>query len=502
MDPNDPRLTAQLDSRLVQPDFLGIAGVPRGIAGAAWLSELYLSSLPRASRVAYGRFYTPPRLAAILATRALDGPIPADGLIVDPACGGGSLLAAAIESIVGQNRPEIAIATVVERVRGTDTDPIATALCELALRIALLPAWACADEEARPDIPRLAHVADGLGDERPAAVVLANPPFGRCRVDDRQRLANRAVLYGHAHWPSLFLHAAVKRLVPGGVSAFVVPASLVGGAYYQRLREFLIEEAPPTWLAFVQERTNVFAGDVMQEALLASFRRGAAAADVEIERIGSVEDTTMQHVVSARSWRGRRPWLIARSADDLELVRLATKRICRIGDYGWRISTGPLVWNRHKDQLFDKPGTGRLPVVWASDIRDGCIDLASARPRRFMEPGSGQEWLILDRPAVLVQRTTAPEQPRRLVAAELDAVALEQAGGRVVVENHLNVCTWNGAGPLSPPKLVGYLMGDEADRLYRCMTGSVAVSAFELNELPFPDPIAFGGSVEEDEIAA
>ena len=39
---------------------------------------------------------------------------------------------------------------------------------------------------------------------------------------------------------------------------------------------------------------------------------------------------------------------------------------------------------------------------------------------------------------------------------------------------------------MTPPRLLAYLMGDEADRLYRCMTGSVAVSAFELSELPLP----------------
>jgi adenine-specific DNA-methyltransferase len=59
-------------------------------------------------------------------------------------------------------------------------------------------------------------------------------------------------------------------------------------------------------------------------------------------------------------------------------------------------------------------------------------------------------------------------------------------GGRVVIENHLNVCTWSGVGPLTPERLVAYLQSDEADRIYRCTTGSVAVSAFELRQLPLP----------------
>jgi len=105
---------------------------------------------------------------------------------------------------------------------------------------------------------------------------------------------------------------------------------------------------------------------------------------------------------------------------------------------------------------------------------------------RYVETRPGQEWLVLDAPAILVQRTTAPEQPRRIVAGLLDLETLRALGGEVVVENHLNVCTWDGSGPMTPPRLLAYLMGDEADRLYRCMTGSVAVSAFELSELPLP----------------
>jgi adenine-specific DNA-methyltransferase len=94
----------------------------------------------------------------------------------------------------------------------------------------------------------------------------------------------------------------------------------------------------------------------------------------------------------------------------------------------------------------------------------------------------------LDEPAVLVQRTTAPEQPRRLVASLLDGATLVEVwGGSVVVENHVNVlrCT-NRASPLTPEVLAALLSSEPLDRLYRCLTGSVAVSAYELAALPLP----------------
>jgi adenine-specific DNA-methyltransferase len=193
-----------------------------------------------------------------------------------------------------------------------------------------------------------------------------------------------------------------------------------------------------------------------------------------------------RHSFSARSWRRHQSWVIPRTAEDAALVDDVATDSAHLSDYGWSVSTGPLVWNRHRSQLADDPGQGRLPVIWAGDIRGGRVELEPGRSRRFVTPAPGQDWLVLDWPAVLVQRTTAPEQARRLVAGLLDEAALAELGGRVVVENHVNVCTWNGHGPLRPDSLVEYLTSERADRLYRCMTGSVAVSAFELRQLPLP----------------
>jgi adenine-specific DNA-methyltransferase len=485
-DPADRRLLEGAFFEVGMADRLGIAGVPPGSAGVRWLADEYLASLPKATRSRRGSFYTPGSLADALAERVLRNPLPTEGLLIDPACGGGSLLASLVDRLVATGRPDDVVRVVLDRVRGVDLDPVAVKICDLAIRVALLPAWAALPEDARPTLTRFATVGDGLVDSRPAAVVITNPPFGRVRLAEATRRRHSRVLYGHAHWPTLFLHTAVMRLVPGGAAAFVIPASLVGGLYYRRLREFLIREAPPTWLAFVDQRSGVFTGDVLQEALLATFTRGNDDGGVWIEKLRFDASERSPHRTSTAHWTEGRPWLVARDEIDIPLVAAARGRTRRLADYGWRISTGPLVWNRHRAQLHDAPSKGRLPVIWAGDVRDGRV-VVRDRPGRYLEPLENQGWLVLRNPALLVQRTTAPEQPRRLVAAILDEATLAALGGEVVIENHLNVCTWNGHGPLSPEILREYLMGDEADRLYRCMTGSVAVSAFELGELPLPD---------------
>ena len=80
----------------------------------------------------------------------------------------------------------------------------------------------------------------------------------------------------------------------------------------------------------------------------------------------------------------------------------------------------------------------------------------------------------------------APEQARRLVTAELTVSHLHDWGGLVVVENHVNVVRNVAASPMSYGGLARLLATRTIDRLMRCLSGSVAVSAYELESLPLP----------------
>lgn len=82
-------------------------------------------------------------------------------------------------------------------------------------------------------------------------------------------------------------------------------------------------------------------------------------------------------------------------------------------------------------QLCDQPGKGRIPLVWAE-----CIT----------------------------------------------------SDGRFIFrENHLNMMMPTVVKPVvSPALLAGFLNSAAADRAFRCLSGSVAVSAYELESLPLP----------------
>jgi hypothetical protein len=87
---------------------------------------------------------------------------------------------------------------------------------------------------------------------------------------------------------------------------------------------------------------------------------------------------------------------------------------------------------------------------------------------------------------VLVQRTTSKEQDRRILAAILPQEFIDETGG-VVVENHINIVYSSGLFSAVKPDAIAALLNSQVvDRAFRCISGSVAVSAYELNSIPLP----------------
>lgn len=461
------------------------------------IGRLYTALLPEAFRAQHGIFYTPPELVDCLLAMAEEAGIDWTGArVLDPACGGGAFLVGSVLRMVAsldRVEPGIALQNIAGRLRGFDLDPFGAWLAQAMLCVALGPLV----RAARRELASLVDCRDSLDLKAEEAnsydLVIGNPPYGRTSLSPGRRSQFARSIYGHANLYGVFTDAALHWAKPGGVVAYVTPTSMLSGLYYKALRELLASEAPPVAISFVGERNGVFA-DVLQETMLATYRRSGVATPGTVGFIAAADGQVVKHKGGSFTLPtvAHAPWLLPRAENQQALTKRLRAMRHRLSDYGYGVSTGPLVWNRFKEQFQMTAAKATFPVIWAESITsDGRFAWRSEKRNHlpwFAARRPKDDWLIVTRPCVLLQRTTAKEQPRRLIAAELSQSFIRRHGG-VIVENHLNMVRAIDDTPKITPAVIAALLNSKSvDAAFRCINGSVAVSAFELEELPLPEP--------------
>lgn len=482
-----------------------LARLPVAEASAA-LGRLYTQALPPAHKARHGTFYTPSSLVCRLLDRAeRAGHAWGQGHVIDPSCGGGAFMVEAASRMMAALSgadPAIVIAALASRLRGWDVDPFATWLASVSVEAVALPLVIASSRR----LGAVAEMRDALGDFTDEAgryaLVMGNPPFGKVKDTPATRARFARSLHGHPNLYGLFTDLAVHLATPaGGIVAYLTPASYLAGRYFKALRRMLHENAPPATLDLVESRKDVFP-DVLQEVVLSTFRRGGAQRPSECAIViagrGSLEMQPTGVLVLPKNPDA--PWTLPRTTDDAAFVDRLRQMPARLADWGYVVSTGPLVWNRHKPRLHDEPGPGLVPVVWAESVtRDGRFVLKATRRNHapWFQPTSERDPNLVTRPCVLVQRTTAKEQYRRLICAEMPAEVIAKYG-KVTVENHLNMVRPDKGEPKIPVSAVAaFLATTTADRVLRCINASVAVSASELAAMPLPHPDAVIAALAE-----
>lgn len=469
------------------------------LAASYLISITYTAMLPDALRSELGAYYTPPPIADRLVTMATKAGVDwATCKTLDPACGGGAFLSAVARPLLAATAgksPTKRLADIAERLRGFEIDPYAAWLSQVFLEIAVMPVC----QSAGRRLPVVVDVRDSLTAEEPIGrrehydLVIGNPPYGKVSLPPTQRERFRRSLYGHANLYGLFTDLAVRFARPGGIIAYVTPTSFLAGEYFKSLRKLLVESARPVNIDFVSVRKGIF-DDALQETLLATYRKtGVYLHQPTVHFIAPTDQDTLtvEYGGEFHLPQDGGPWQVPRSLEQSRLIARTRTMPHRLKDYGYEISTGPLVWNRHKDQRAAKPGKSALPLIWAESITsDGRFHFRADKKNHapYFKPKDGDDWLITRKPCVLLQRTTAKEQSRRLIAAELPESFIEQHGA-VVIENHVNMIRPCVETPAVPAAVMAGLLNTAiVDAAFRCISGSVAVSAYELENLPLPSP--------------
>jgi adenine-specific DNA-methyltransferase len=471
---------------------------------ADFIGALYSSLLPDSTRSEFGVYYTPTvlvnRLIHLVSGTNFSW---TNKKILDPACGGAAFLAPLADKIniecvkQGISDPKKILKLIEANLTGLEIDDFAAWISQVLVEIRLLEM--CLKSNHR--IKSLIKVANTLelnpGELKGVDLVIGNPPYGKVKATQKikDRFANS--IYGHPNLYALFTDFGLQATNDKGIIAYVTPTSFLGGQYFKGLRKILSDKSHCSAIEFIDKRTKIFE-DVLQETSLTVFdksRKGGATSVNSLDLSAKGKNLVVEEIgkISFSETSGK-PWLIPRTKLQMTVLQSALKMSYTLEDYGFEVNTGQMVWNRHKEQLQSRKTKSSLPIIWSESVLS-TNEFEFRHLRKNHEPyfsiEENQKYLITNTECIIVQRTTAKEQNKRLIAAILPKSFINKHGG-AVIENHVNVIKPTTKSLVSLKVLLAVLTSDALDQVFRCISGSVAVSAYELNSIPLPNPEEMG----------
>lgn len=500
--------TRQLPSFVILDNSILAVAVEIGKAAAGFdvitasyqLGNLYTAVLPETVRSTHGVYYTPPALTKRLLTMCSDAGIDwGSSRVVDPACGGGAFLAPValeMQKALYNKKPDSVIAHIEQHLKGFEIDSFSAWMTQIFVEVALRNNL----KSSGRSLASLITITNTLEHPFDASecfdLVIGNPPYGKIKLTDTIKNKFKASLYGHPNMYGLFTHLAIDLLKEGGIIGYLTPTSFVSGEYFKNLRAYLQQNVSVLEIDFVSMRKGVF-DDVLQETMLTTYQQKNTGTKAIRRKVTVNEVKVLQDQKTVTHHNGNfllpiditTPWILARKPQQTKLVQAMSLMTERLNDWGYRISTGQLVWNRHKDQLTGSYKKGNYPIIWAEAITpDGAFIWRCEKKNHapWFQFRKGDDFLLTASPCVILQRTTSKEQSKRLIASVLpeDLFSKHHA---VIVENHLNMIIQTVKKPkVDLQTLSAFLNSKVVNDAFSTISGSVAVSAYELESLPLP----------------
>ena len=511
-----------------------ITALPKSGLRSLAVSHISGQVLDRNSKRYLGEFYTP--LSIVKHLIDLSGFQEHELLkgyrIIDPACGGGIILTAIADRVIShteerEDSPESVLQNLSQNMYGFDIQPAAIYITRSLLiyrclrllkkcdqihlsplfpNIKLQDALLTYDQYfSRQDDPRQ-HLPDNKGFH----YIIGNPPFMSVKGKNLYFLEHyKDVISGHPNLYQLFLWWAVRAALKGGVVSYLLPQTMLAGAYSKKLRDQLENHVTLTSITRMTDRTGVI-GDVDQQMMAVCLKvnesQSANANDlveptdanvnVRITRNGNelldAKSLKVKHSRIVQRAEGLSvSWVVSDNVFDYticEQLEAKCSSLVKLNEI-FSFGNGGYVWNQNKELLSETYEDNSLPLISAASIEIYGFNFPyvgshASHKRRFSRENERVEKVIHSQPALLVQRTTPRKVGRRLIVG-MPSDKFYSDYPRYFLENHINYIKVLDDKNISLLYgLMGWLNSDLINFVFQLRNGNTHVSAFELGLFP------------------
>jgi tRNA1(Val) A37 N6-methylase TrmN6 len=314
-------------------------------------------------------------------------------------------------------------------------------------------------------------------------IVIGNPPYFVIKNDEKMK-PKYEKLYpylksGRVNIYQLFFGCSAQLLSESGVLTFIHPKTLLSDAYLSATRYFLLSYFQSFDIINIVSRTDTF-GAVLQSVVVTLWNKSKE----EKCRVTEIFKKSEFEVIS----------FLSLSKDDIVSIHKTLlvsgnsgvyrieKKLRQIETLPLNFVTGSIEWNKYSSYLSSIKNPGSKRLVYGENIQRFYI--AESRSRIETTFLSGKVSVpILAGPAIFTQRTTAVEQPYRVIASIVDPKRFDTP---IVSENGTNIFVCNDTQ--TSYYILGILNSKLMDFYFRLFNSNTHVSSTELNRLPIIKP--------------
>lgn len=338
----------------------------------------------------------------------------------------------------------------------------------------------------------------------PFDVTIGNPPYFKIGKNDPRAKEATKYIYGQPNIYALFMGVAAELLKDNGLMVYIIPRSFASGPYFKLFRRNYFKMMSPGRVHIFESRTDAFkTQEVLQENIILKSRKAKRNNELTISVSNGLKD--LKHSKNLKLplslvLHKINDDLIVRlpsCKEDLDVISLVESWKGNLHQYGWEISTGPVVPFRAEHLIHNEADSkeSSVPLLWMQNVQlmnvvwprlD--INNGKNKPQFIVKNKESikRRLLVQDTNTVLLRRFSAKEDKRRLTAAPLFEGQLKSKF--LGIENHINYI-YNPYGHLNKFQALGLcalLNSSLLDKYFRISNGNTQVSATEIRSMPLP----------------
>ncbi len=473
------------------------------------LSRLYAKEIPLSKRKESGQIFTPKKTAMYMAN--FFDLSKSDLSLLDPGSGTGNLLSAVCQRIINEAKHPMNV-----RIDAFENDSHVIPYLEQVLDI-------CTNElEKRGHSLQYTIIKEDFiqssqkylngslfssqDDYHYYDAVISNPPYFKMSKNSIQAIVLKDFVAGQPNIFSFFMLLSARMLKRGGEFVFIIPRSFCSGLYYEKIRRWFVYNTRIKWIHSFESRRNAFGDDdILQEniilyAIKTDDKTSSLSNACSPSKISSSYDNTFDIYTEIEVpyqdliyRRDKGSFIrIPTSKTELDVIKTVDLWSHTLEDFGLRMSTGPVVDFRTKENLRSKCSQdGCVPLLWMQNVRGETIAWpvdGLNKPQAIEVNSSTKNILLPVKNYVLIKRFTSKEQNRRIYATpflKTDFNTYNYIG----LENHLNyIHRFRSEMTVDEVYGLTVLLNTKiVDTFFRVLNGNTQVNASEINLLPLPD---------------